>query len=139
MFKTEANLNEIKAEGYLVHCKPLINAVLDGLKKRFGAVMDFNNKDSVPALIATVTHPYFKLRWIDLKLNTSENKQKIINMLVEAADEISLELKNQRPTSATSASHDIESSNERVEDIDIQHGPGWQLYCIRNFEQLLSF
>lgn len=120
LFKTEAKLNEIKAEGNLVHCKPLLNAVMDGFKKRFGAIMDFNNKDSVPALIATVSHPYFKLRWMDPELCTAEEKQRIINMLVAAADEISLELETLRTSSASHSNQDTESSTVKTEkDVEI--------------------
>jgi hypothetical protein len=47
----------------LKHAEPLVSALLNGLDKRFGEELSFSRtvKDKI---IAFVSHPYFKLRWI---------------------------------------------------------------------------
>lgn len=56
-----------------------------GLKKRF-LVMDFGTREAVPSLLATCTHPHFKLRWLGAR-NTAENVEFIRQCLLKAAGE----------------------------------------------------
>lgn len=61
LFKTEKDLIDMSAPNTFSFCKPLINALLQGFEKRFKSIMNFNAEESVPAYIAMVTHPKFKL------------------------------------------------------------------------------
>lgn len=92
LFNTNGKLNEMKASNTLTSCKPLISAVMSGFNKRFSKIMNFNDEMSIPALIATVSHPFFKLRWLKPELCTMEQVEKIINIMTNAADEIFIEL-----------------------------------------------
>lgn len=91
LYRTKDQLIEMSSNQSIVCCKPLLTAALNGFNKRFHEIMDLNNKASYPALIATVSHPYFKLRWLKPELQTTEQIDKIKQILSAAADEISLE------------------------------------------------
>lgn len=92
LFQTKERLNEmVSSSNTLVYCKPLLSAVTNGFNKRFCEIMDFSHDSSIPALIATVTHPFFKLRWLNPELCTTEQTDKIKQILSYAADEISIE------------------------------------------------
>lgn len=91
LFQTKEKLNMLSNSNTLVYCKPLLSAVVNGFNKRFGEIMDFTHKSSTPALIATVTHPYFKLRWLNPETCTTQQTDKIKQILSYAADEISSE------------------------------------------------
>lgn len=63
----------------------MVQVLLNGLQKRF-AMMDLNSKEAVPALIATCTHPYFKLRWLGQQ-KTTETIDLITRYLLQATEE----------------------------------------------------
>ncbi|XP_076044376.1 zinc finger BED domain-containing protein 4-like isoform X2 [Oratosquilla oratoria] len=48
------------------YCTPLLSAVILGFKNRFGKYLNLDPHIN-EAVLATVTHPYFKLRWIRMK------------------------------------------------------------------------
>lgn len=90
LFDTKQKLDDMKTDTF-VYCKPLLSATTNGFNKRFHEIMDFNNAKSLPALIATVSHPYFKLRWLNPEICNAEQTDKIKQILCYAADEISSE------------------------------------------------
>lgn len=90
LYETKDKLADVKSKAF-VHCKPLATAVYNGFCKRFDEIMDLKSTISLPALIATVTHPYFKLRWLKPEMCTSERIDKLKQILSYAADEISAE------------------------------------------------
>lgn len=107
VYDANKRLNEIKNENSLKHCKPLLTAILVGFGKRLGHLLNVNDKDSHAALIATVTHPFFKLRWIATEERTPEYIEKIINVLTNAANEIFIEnLQNANNTNSISRNKD---------------------------------
>lgn len=120
LFITQDELNSMKEEDSLVYCKPLLVAVINGFKKRFQSVMDFNNNESVPALIAAISHPHFKLRWLKPELRTGSNKDKLINIFVRAADHISVELKAKENGSTVVENN----SKQKIEVTDVFETPG---------------
>lgn len=92
LFQTKETLDDMMSHSStLVHCKPLLAATINGFNKRFSEIIDLNHVSSNPALIATVTHPYFKLRWLNPEKCTTEQIDKIKQILSYAADEISIE------------------------------------------------
>ena len=54
-------LTDIQKVGDLAVCKPLLCAILDGLKKRFQPCVE-----STDCLLSAAFHPHFKLSWIPL-------------------------------------------------------------------------
>lgn len=86
LFAVKSRLNAYIESNNVVYCKPLAQALLNGLHKRF-AMMDLKSKEAVPALIATCTHPHFKLRWLADK-KTSEIVDLITKHLLKATEEL---------------------------------------------------
>lgn len=72
LFFTKEKLNEIDASNTFISSKPLLSAVMCGFNKRFHEIMDFDNKKFISALIATVSHSFFKLRWLNTEFRTLE-------------------------------------------------------------------
>jgi hypothetical protein len=58
MQKVRAMQNKI-----LVHCQPLVTALLDGMQRRFDKELTFSGSVS-NKIVAAISHPYFKMRWI---------------------------------------------------------------------------
>lgn len=68
-------------------CESLLNAAIRGIETRFNNLLTLGN-DSKDAVIATVTHPYFKLKWLNLVEDKTENRQKkqdFRNWVIDAA------------------------------------------------------
>ena len=47
----------------LVHCQPLVAALLEGMERRFEKELTFSGTAS-DKIIAAISHPYFKMRWL---------------------------------------------------------------------------
>lgn len=91
LYSTYAKLQKISADGHLSVCQPLHDAVIHGFEKRFHTIMDLNSPKAAPAVIATVCHPHFKLRWLATNERTPEEVDNILNIIIRAADQISME------------------------------------------------
>lgn len=87
LFTAQRELSSFSTDRNIKFCKPLAQAALNGLNTRFSNLMDFESKQAIPALIATCTHPYFKLRWLR-NMKTPENIEFIKGILLEAAKEV---------------------------------------------------
>ena len=89
MIIVENKLEDLQTDSSLKFCRSLVEALLKGLQKRFGKFLKLSRNDLavISAIIATATHPYFKLRWLQLKpsLNNKENenfaKKVVVNSL----------------------------------------------------------
>lgn len=81
IYDTSKKLNQIKNENSLNQCKPLVTAILRGFDKRLGHLLDVDDEQSHAALIATVTHPFFKLRWIATEERTPKCIEQIITYI----------------------------------------------------------
>ena len=66
------NVNDLRMR----HCGPLLSAVVSGFKRRFEKYLNLE-AEITDAVLATVSHPFFKLRWISLlDAPEFENKEK---------------------------------------------------------------
>lgn len=123
-FYTLEKLNDIKTDNKLMHCKPLLSAVIAGFNKRFSGIMDLNSKTAIPSLIAAITHPFFKLRWLNPDILTAELMEKIKAILAYAADEITLvqlENKARNDSDKDKSGHNYEASINRTVDKSFQY------------------
>ena len=71
---------------------PLLEAVLSGYKVRFQKFLDLD-PEVIDAILASVSHPYFKLRWVSLTKggkcnNTEEVKAQLKSSLQMAVRKI---------------------------------------------------
>lgn len=57
----------------LRHCLPLLNAVTSGFNRRFSDFLQLSPEVNM-AILATITHPYFKMRWLPQALNSERNR-----------------------------------------------------------------
>lgn len=101
LFRTERDLNEMNTGSALTSCKPLLSAVISGFNKGFTEMMNFHNRKSTAALIATVSHPFFKLRWLDPEVCAVDKVEKFKDILAKAADEISMVISGANCTNRT--------------------------------------
>lgn len=123
LYITEEKLQKLKTDDKLMVCKPLLNAVIEGFEKRFKLIMDFFSQKAIPALVATICHPYFKLRWITPDKKTSSNIEKLTNIVVQAADEISMEnwnnfLNSKQQNNVTSEQDSASPNNLKETEIE---------------------
>lgn len=88
LYKTREELISLKNQNKLHFCKPLVCAVLNGFDKRLGYLFDITNEKSHAAIIATVTHPFFKIRWLKPAKRSTEYVSQVTNILVRAADKL---------------------------------------------------
>lgn len=88
--KTVRSLTEFN--GQLKFCQPLLEAVLRGVEERFDYCFDFDNEKCTPAIIATCTHPYFKMQWLTGIFQTTDIFKKIRNILISAAVSIEIQV-----------------------------------------------
>lgn len=119
IYSIKGNLNEMNTGGALTSCKPLLSAVINGFNKRFNDMMDFNNKKSTAALIATVSHPFFKLRWFDPEVCAINQVEKIKDILAKAADEISIKSSG---ANSTNRFVDVNNNNNDDETLTEENG-----------------
>lgn len=89
LFTAKRELASLASSEKIKYCKSLAKAALDGLNDRFDEYMNFKSKKAIPALLATCTHPYFKLAWLG-EQKTPENIESIKQILLKAAKDIDI-------------------------------------------------
>jgi len=72
-----------------IYCKPIINALLESIEKRFGNYLDFTSPESLNAAMAALSYPRFKKRW--LTCVKTEFHDKLIQIFKKTANEILIE------------------------------------------------
>lgn len=55
------------------YCEPLINVLHHHLRRRYDYLFDFNDERCATAIIATCSHPFFKMEWLPNENNTPGN------------------------------------------------------------------
>jgi len=74
LFQIKNTLNSLS---HLIYYTPLKNAILDDIHARYKDILDLNNSKSKLYILATVSHPKFKLRW----LNSSDDEYNLVKTL----------------------------------------------------------
>lgn len=80
---TKQNLVDLKSNNSVKYCKPLIEAILDGINTRFENVLDCETDIGRIALIAACSHPFFKLKWIPDPEAIGSAKEKLLRVAKE--------------------------------------------------------
>ena len=99
-----SQLYEIPIE-QLRYCSYLLNVIREGFHRRFKSFIELDETVD-DALLATVTHPYFKLRWVVMKsdANIASIKTRLQDLLI--AQLKSLSHKEKREAAAKSSNDD---------------------------------
>lgn len=96
VYSMRDNLMDVQRQGQIQLCKSLLEAVLSGVERIFEHLFDFSNEKCIPAMIATCTHPFFKMRWLKGDMKTPINTSRILDVLVKAAKEHDNRTKTER-------------------------------------------
>ena len=75
----------------LRHCMPLLAAVVSGFNARFGHYLSLS-PEVTDAVLASVSHPYFKLRWISLLQKPNFGDHEAIKS--QARDKLQMAVRN---------------------------------------------
>ena len=67
----------------LTHCEPLVVALLEGMDRRFEKELKLSGASS-DKIIAAITHPYFKMRWLP-----EEKKESCRELFIHAVATVS--------------------------------------------------
>jgi hypothetical protein len=72
LLKVSSHLSTLHSVN-LRHCLPLLNAVTSGPNRRFADFLQLSPEVNM-AILATISHPYFKIRWLPQSLNGQRNR-----------------------------------------------------------------
>lgn len=106
VFWTVLNLRVLKSRG-LTYCNQLVDALLEGILKKFGPLLEDEQY-----LLAAALHPKFRLIWLDKFDSTKVSKMKEI--LIHKVQE-AMFAKRQESNEKLSSS---EASNNEIEEDD---------------------
>ena len=81
LLKVNNQLNSLQSVNFR-YCTPLLSAVTCGFQRRF---IDFLNltPEINTAILASMTHPYFKLRWLPQSLSDQRNRLQALLVTAE--------------------------------------------------------
>lgn len=107
LLTVETKLQNLKNSWRYV--EPLLNTITAGFQKRFSDLLNLNtNENHVrDVIIASVSHPYFKLRWITINNEWNhEDKKKMVKEIIVRAANFHLDLLNAVTSSSASEGDD---------------------------------
>lgn len=58
-------LMNLKKFNYLTYCTQLKNEIFNGINKRFGKILNLNDVESHPYVLASMSIPNLKLKWVN--------------------------------------------------------------------------
>lgn len=88
LYATKQQLMDLKSDNNnpVKYCKPLIESVLDGIDSRFGNILDFDSEIGQNAVIASCSHPFFKLKWIPDGAIIDKVKERLLRVARETGE-----------------------------------------------------
>lgn len=92
-----------KSPDILPECVPLLDATHHKMITRFSYFLNFDDEKCKLAIVATCTHPFFKLRWLKGIYNTKANNTKIMNILLKASNQFENEARKKIGDEGTSS------------------------------------
>ena len=99
-------------------CRPLLAAVVSGFKTRFSKFLSLD-PEVTDAVMASVSHPYFKLRWIAvLKLVDSDCDQATLESSIKAKFYAAVNKFGNSPKKISSEFHDTSLSDDFFNYLD---------------------
>lgn len=76
----------------LKHCRPLCLSLITSLEKRFNYIFDLSDPKSKTYIIASISHPKFKLSWVPVRY-----KNLCKNIFLNECETISITIENKLP------------------------------------------
>jgi len=98
-----------------IYFKPIVHALLESIEKRFGNYLNFTSPESLNAVIAALSYPRFKKRW--LTCVKPQLHDRLIQIFKKTANEVFIgkntfiELKNSPGNQTTDDFFDFGSSS----------------------------
>lgn len=86
LFAVQAKLHDMQALN-LRYCSHILQAIITGFEKMFSSFLQLKS-DGNEAILATATHPFFKMRWLPLIL--SSEKKWIHHLILHSAEELGI-------------------------------------------------
>jgi hypothetical protein len=133
LISTKKKLEKLTNDHRLTYCEPLINVMLASLSRRFPSFMNLS-EDAHDSIIASVSHPLFKMRWVPAL--PADKKLEIKNLFLRAAEKICVQVNScNAPTPKTSQNDDIfEFEPEDMSNLESEAGTNenkTQLECLQ--------
>lgn len=104
LFAVQAKLQDLQASN-LRYCSHILQATLAGFERRFSNFLQLKT-DVNEAILATVTHPFFKMRWLPLRLTCE--KKRIHQLILHAAEELGLLSESDAASTSTTEKNEDE-------------------------------
>lgn len=82
LHKVNNQLNALQS-AELCHCMPLVTAITVGFQRRFAAFLHLEPAVN-SAILASITHPFFKLRWLPSNMCTPAQQSRLKTLLISA-------------------------------------------------------
>ncbi|KAJ3605155.1 hypothetical protein NHX12_027205 [Muraenolepis orangiensis] len=92
LFAVQSKLHDLYTAN-LRYTSPLLHAILGGFEKRFCSYLELK-VDVNEAILATATHPFFKMRWLPPRL--SAERRRIHQLILRSAEELGLGAENEK-------------------------------------------
>ena len=107
LFTVSSKLKSLQTVNFR-HCSPLLQAVTTGFQARFASFLTLSPEVNM-AIIATVSHPYFKLRWLPTQF--MDQTQRIQSLLLMTA-------RNAAGAHASNVASEAATTNQEESDDD---------------------
>ncbi|RXN04055.1 Zinc finger BED domain-containing 4 [Labeo rohita] len=113
LFAVESKLEALRSSNFR-YCSHLLQAIMDGFRSRFSSFLQLKPEVN-EAILASVTHPYFKMHWLPQQL--SGEKKRIHELMIQSAADLGLVMES--GSSSTTADGEVEDFFVFTEDVEV--------------------
>jgi hypothetical protein len=82
LLTTNIKLMQLELDNRMRHCLPLTHAVTEGFRRRISAYLSLDPSVN-DSIMASISHPFFKLRWTTLVKESPYSKEELTKKLQE--------------------------------------------------------
>ena len=142
LLMTKQRLSQLESDARMRHCIPLLHSVTVGFKTRFQKHLSLDTAVH-DAVMASLSHPFFKLRWISLVKDINELPSDQDQLVKQLQEQFVLAVKfseNEHKTSRMTSSEKNLSRSDREDNFFIFSNSPTEKLCITDGEvQALHF
>lgn len=121
LLSTHMKLLHLETENRLRQCVPLLQAVIDGFRKRFDNYIRLDPSVN-DAIMASLCHPFFKLRWLTLVKESPFRKEELVKIMQEKLVSF-VKLNRDKGEEDNQASSNSRKSSDSSENFFLFDGP----------------